>query len=100
MTIKSEDRSLYGKKVCAQSFQISAPLRRSDEDSLLKIPKPCQYAHCKQPMLTYFAQGREGIIIVKTKQALLIGHYPESVQPGNATNVVEKLADYLIGVGY
>lgn len=45
-------------------------------------------------------QGREGIVIVKTKQALLITHYPESVQPGNATNTVEKLGAYLIGVGY
>jgi profilin len=45
-------------------------------------------------------QGKEGIIIVKTKQALLITHYPESVQPGTATNTVEKLGDYLISVGY
>ena len=45
-------------------------------------------------------QGREGIVIVKTKQALLIGHYPENVQPGQAATTVEKLADYLIGVGY
>jgi len=48
----------------------------------------------------YGKQGREGIVIVKTKQALLITHYPESVQPGNATNTVEKLGAYLIGVGY
>lgn len=39
-------------------------------------------------------------MIVKTKQALLIGHYPENVQPGQAATTVEKLADYLIGVGY
>jgi profilin len=45
-------------------------------------------------------QGREGVVIVKTKQALLITHYPESVQPGNATNTVEKLGAYLVGVGY
>lgn len=40
------------------------------------------------------------MMIVKTKQALLVTHYPETVQPGQAVNVVEKLADYLIGVGY
>ena len=45
-------------------------------------------------------QGKEGVMIVKTKQALLVAHYPETVQPGQAVNVVEKLADYLIGVGY
>jgi profilin len=37
---------------------------------------------------------------VKTKQAILVAHYPETVQPGEATNTVEQLADYLIGVGY
>jgi profilin len=45
-------------------------------------------------------QGRTGIVIVKTKQAILIGHYPENVQAGNATQTVEALADYLIKVGY
>ena len=45
-------------------------------------------------------QGKEGMVIVKTKQALLVAHYPETVQPGQTTFVVEKLADYLIGVGY
>jgi hypothetical protein len=45
-------------------------------------------------------QGKEGVIIVKTKQAILVTHYPEKVQPGQAATVVEKLADYLTGVGY
>jgi Profilin len=45
-------------------------------------------------------QGKEGVIIVKTKQTLLITHYPETVQPGQAVTTVEKLGDYLIGTGY
>ena len=45
-------------------------------------------------------QGKEGVMIVKTKQALLIAHYPETVQPGEAATTVEKLGDYLIGLGY
>jgi len=48
----------------------------------------------------YAKQGKEGIICVKTKQSILIAHYPETVQPGEATKVVEQLGDYLIGVGY
>jgi len=48
----------------------------------------------------YGKQGKVGIIIVKTKQAMLIAHHPETVQAGVAANTVEKLADYLIGVGY
>jgi hypothetical protein len=45
-------------------------------------------------------QGKEGVVIVKTKQAIIVTHYPETVQPGTAATTVEKLADYLIGVGY
>lgn len=37
---------------------------------------------------------------MKTKMAILIGHYGETVQPGAAATTVEKLGDYLIGVGY
>jgi len=48
----------------------------------------------------YGKKGKEGIVIVKTQQAILLTHYPETVQPGSATNTVEQLADYLIGVGY
>ncbi|KAK4204164.1 putative profilin [Triangularia verruculosa] len=48
----------------------------------------------------YGRQGRTGICIVKTKQAILIGHYGENVQAGNATQTVEALADYLVGLGY
>jgi len=47
-----------------------------------------------------FVQGKEGIIIVKTTQAILVTHYPETVQPGSAANTVEQLGDYLISVGY
>jgi len=48
----------------------------------------------------YGRQGRTGIIIVKTGQAILVGHYGENVQVGNATQTVEALADYLIKAGY
>ncbi len=54
----------------------------------------------EEEMLICGKQGREGIVIVKTKQALLITHYPETVQPGTAANTVEKLGAYLVGVGY
>ncbi|KAH8154316.1 uncharacterized protein LAJ45_02084 [Morchella importuna] len=48
----------------------------------------------------YGKQGKEGVCCVKTKQAILVTHYPETVQPGEAAKTVEQLADYLIGVGY
>lgn len=37
---------------------------------------------------------------MKTGQCVLIGKYDESVQPGQATTVVEKLGDYLIEVRF
>ncbi|KAK1831319.1 profilin [Podospora conica] len=48
----------------------------------------------------YGRHGRTGIIIVKTGQAILVGHYGENAQAGNATTTVEALADYLIKAGY
>jgi len=48
----------------------------------------------------YGKKGRTGVVIVKTKQAVLIAHYPDTVQPGSAANTVEKLGEYLKGVGF
>ena len=48
----------------------------------------------------YGKQGANGVVCVKTKQAVLIGAYQEGIQPGEATKVVEQLADYLISVNY
>jgi len=39
-------------------------------------------------------------VICKTTQAILVAHYGENVQAGNAAATVEKLADYLVGLGY
>jgi len=48
----------------------------------------------------YARKGKEGLVIVKTTQAILIGHYGENTHAGNSASVVEKLADYLISTGY
>lgn len=45
-------------------------------------------------------QGKVGIHVTKTKQCFLIGHYPENVQAGNASQTVQALAEYLIKAGY
>ena len=47
-----------------------------------------------------FIQGKEGIIVIKTTQALLIGHHPAEVQTTNAYSSVAELAEYLVKVGY
>jgi profilin len=48
----------------------------------------------------FFKQGKEGVVIVKTTQAILVAHYGETQQPGNCAQVVHQLADYVIGLGY
>ncbi|KAI1394096.1 Profilin/allergen [Hypoxylon trugodes] len=48
----------------------------------------------------YARQGRTGIIAVKTKQAIIVGHHGEAQIAGNATQTTEALADYLIKAGY
>lgn len=48
----------------------------------------------------YGRQDTQGVICVRTKQAILLAHYPPTTVAGDATAVVEKLADYLISVGY
>ncbi|KAI4108433.1 MAG: hypothetical protein L6R37_001037 [Teloschistes peruensis] len=79
-----DDKSTV-KKVQSEGFHIANEkffTLKSDERSL------------------YGKKGKEGVAIVKTLQAILVAHYPESVQAGVAANTVEQLADYLISVGY
>ena len=40
------------------------------------------------------------MIVVKTKQAMLLAHHPETVTTNAAVNTVEALGAYLVGVGY
>jgi profilin len=48
----------------------------------------------------YGKKGATGFCAVKTNQAVLISAYDETIQPGQAANTTEKLADYLIENGY
>ncbi|CAO3626417.1 unnamed protein product [Cunninghamella echinulata] len=48
----------------------------------------------------YGKKNSDGVVVVKTTQAIIIGTYKEGIQPGNCAKVVEGLADYLISVGY
>ncbi|KAI0409662.1 Profilin/allergen [Xylaria palmicola] len=48
----------------------------------------------------YARQGRTGICIAKTKQAIIVAHHGEAQVAGNASSTTEALADYLIKVGY
>ncbi|TFK50508.1 profilin [Heliocybe sulcata] len=48
----------------------------------------------------YGKKAADGCVVVKTKQAVIVAEYAAPIQAGEATTVVEGLADYLIGVGY
>ncbi|EFA83340.1 profilin II [Heterostelium album PN500] len=48
----------------------------------------------------YGKKGSTGLVCVKTLKSILVGYYNETQQPGNATNTIEKLADYLIENGF
>ncbi|KAK6341700.1 profilin, required for normal timing of actin polymerization in response to thermal stress [Orbilia brochopaga] len=48
----------------------------------------------------YGKKDKTGVAIVKTKQAIVIAHYPDGIQTAQATTVAESLADYLIKTGY
>ncbi|PBK99871.1 profilin [Armillaria gallica] len=52
------------------------------------------------PRSIYGKKGADGIVIVKTKQAILVAEYVAPTQAPEATPIVEGLADYLINVGY
>ncbi|KAK6501115.1 profilin, required for normal timing of actin polymerization in response to thermal stress [Arthrobotrys musiformis] len=48
----------------------------------------------------YARQGKAGLVIIKTAQALIIAHHPETGDRFKAVDTTKALADYLKGVGY
>jgi profilin len=78
--INVTDRSLWAKKACLGS--------------------PCTTLTVIQANFGMALQGKEGLIIVKTTQALLLAHHPEVVTTQSCVSTVEALGDYLISVGY
>ncbi|KAF2673251.1 profilin-A [Microthyrium microscopicum] len=44
--------------------------------------------------------GKEGFVVAKTTQALILAHHPETVMTPQCVDVVEKLAKYLKDLGY
>ncbi|THH08678.1 hypothetical protein EW145_g2544 [Phellinidium pouzarii] len=48
----------------------------------------------------YGKKGPDGCVLVKTNQAVLVTEYVQPTQAGEATTVVERLADYLKSVNY
>lgn len=66
----------------------------------VSLPLLIFLARASNEVRTDIPQAKEGVVIAKTTQAILIAHYGENVIAGNAATTVEQLADYLIKVGY
>ncbi len=47
----------------------------------------------------YGKSGATGVVLTKTNAVLIAGFYNETQQPGNAVNVVEKIAEFLRSSG-
>jgi profilin len=86
LAVRYDDRSIYAKKVRA-----TGPVRVR-----ARAPAPSRLTHARAAR----SQGTGGLCCVKTKQAVLIAVYAEGAQPGECNQIVEKLGDYLISVGY
>lgn len=52
------------------------------------------------PKTIYGKQGGDGLVAVKTNQAVLVCVYVAPIVPGEANKVAEGLGDYLVSVGY
>ncbi|KAJ8058633.1 hypothetical protein OCU04_012809 [Sclerotinia nivalis] len=48
----------------------------------------------------YARKGKDGLVIGKTIQAIVIARYVDPMIAGNTSDTVRKLVDYLVKVGY
>ncbi|OBT53605.1 hypothetical protein VE04_05156 [Pseudogymnoascus sp. 24MN13] len=48
----------------------------------------------------YGRKDKEGIVIVKTKQGIVIGHYGDGVKPVDANYAVESVVNHMVQSGY
>jgi profilin len=80
------------------SLNLISPIQYSS--GILLAGKKYQFIRNEPGRSIYGKLGAGGCCVVKTNQCIIIAVYDDSVQPGQCTTVVEKLADYLIDVGY
>ncbi|KAF7914021.1 uncharacterized protein EAF01_000427 [Botrytis porri] len=48
----------------------------------------------------YARKGKDGLVIGKTIQAIIVARYVDPMIAGNTAETVQKLVDYLVKVGY
>ncbi|ATZ45216.1 Bcpfy1 [Botrytis cinerea B05.10] len=50
--------------------------------------------------MLYARKGKDGLVIGKTVQAIIVARYVDPMIAGNTAETVQKLVDYLVKVGY
>jgi len=58
------------------------------------------YVSQPSPNSFYCKKGATGLIIAKTKRAIIVAFHDDKVQTGNCTNTSLKIVDYLVNAGY
>ncbi|ODQ81935.1 hypothetical protein BABINDRAFT_179468 [Babjeviella inositovora NRRL Y-12698] len=95
---QSQDLTLYAPEIAALALAFDDPSGIQAQG--LHIQQQKFFLLRADDRSIYGKHQEEGIIAVRTKQAILVAHYPAGIQAGEATKIVEQLADYLISVGY
>lgn len=80
----------------SHGFQDSTPFQ---SDGLRIASERYVFLNCDGSVMRA-RKGASGAIIVKTGQAIILATYNDQIQPGQCSNVVEKLGDYLKNAGY
>ena len=102
-TLQADPERVYGKKAVCSSVRLGSSLALimhicTASFTIHTSPSPTiAYASRHITLVTIQA---DGCVIVKTIQAVLVTEYAAPTQAGEATTVVEGLADYLKSVGY
>ncbi|TGO63177.1 hypothetical protein BOTNAR_0104g00250 [Botryotinia narcissicola] len=50
--------------------------------------------------IIYARKGKDGVVIGKTTQAIIVARYVDPMIAGNTVETVQKLITYLVNVGY
>ncbi|ORY14766.1 profilin [Clohesyomyces aquaticus] len=87
------------RQVIAESFGDKSPEKKVFEHGLHVSGEKYMTISSSEDSLIA-KKGKEGLIAMKTTQAILIAHHNAETQTTNANNSVAELADYLIKVGY
>ncbi|KAK2613522.1 hypothetical protein N8I77_000431 [Diaporthe amygdali] len=96
-----------GKQISAEEMKNLADIARGETAAVDKAHAEGIHVAGERFVVTriddgniYARQGRTGIAVSTSKQAILVAHHGEAQQAGNTTQTVEALKDYLVGQGY